>query len=99
MAIKRSSNEEGISGIVKRIMVTSNLQSGIDKVDAAQAWKDMMGNGVNSYTNDVILKNGTLFVQLTSSVLREELIFGKDKIIKILNEHLSREVVTNVVLK
>ena len=99
MALKRSSNEEGISDIVKRIMVTSNLQPGIDKVDVAQAWKDMMGNGVNSYTNGVILKNGTLFVQLTSSVLREELSYGKDKIIKILNEHLGREVVTNVVLK
>jgi hypothetical protein len=38
-------------------------------------------------------------VELTSAVLREELSYGKEKIVKMINEELKREVVTTVVLR
>jgi hypothetical protein len=38
-------------------------------------------------------------VSLTSSVLREELNYGKDKIIAMINEELGKEVVKKVVLR
>jgi hypothetical protein len=60
--------------------------------------KNLMGNGVNSYTNNVVLKGSTLYVELTSSVLREELSHGKSKIVAI-NEELRRDVVKDVVLR
>lgn len=58
-----------------------------------------MGNGVNNYTTAIDLRNSTLFISLSSSVLREELSHGKSKIIALLNEELGREVVTKIVLR
>ena len=58
-----------------------------------------MGNGVNTYTRNIVLKNGILYVELTSAVLRAELSFGKDKIVKMINEELRRDVVQEVVLR
>ncbi len=97
--MKRSSNESGIGSVLQQIIKSNNLQSGIDEVNVKEAWRNLMGNGVNCYTRNIILKNGVLYVELTSSVLREELGFGKDKIIKLLNEDLNREVVVNIVLR
>ena len=71
----------------------------MDKIDVEKAWKDLMGNGVNSYTQEVILKGTTLYVKLTSAVLREELSYGKQKIISLINEELKKEVVKEVVLR
>ena len=71
----------------------------MDKIDVEQAWKSLMGNGVNSYTQEVILKGSTLYVKLTSAVLREELSYGKQKIISMLNEELRKEVVKEIVLR
>jgi hypothetical protein len=96
---KRTSNESSISEILKEIIDKNKLQPGIDEVVVKEAWKSLMGNGVNSYTRNVILKNGTLYVELTSAVLREELTYGKDKIIALINEELRRDVVKNVVLR
>lgn len=96
---KRTSNEEGIANVLQTMIEANNWQSGMDKVNVAEAWKNLMGNGVNAYTKDVILKGGTLYVALTSSVLRDELSYGKDKIMKLLNDDLGRAVVTNVVLR
>jgi hypothetical protein len=57
------------------------------------------GNGVNSYTKNVVLKGSTLYVELSSSVLREELSHGKTKIVTMINEELRRDVVKDVVLR
>lgn len=96
---KRLSNESSISDVLQQFIQVNKLESGMDKIDVEQAWKLLMGNGVNSYTQEVILKGNTLYVKLTSAVLREELSYGKDKIIKMLNEELRKDVVTNLVLR
>ena len=58
-----------------------------------------MGNGVNNYTTAVELRNETLFVSLSSSVLREELSLGKTKIIAMLNEELGKDLIKKLVLR
>ena len=47
----------------------------------------------------LLLQNKTLYVNLSSSVLREELSYGKDKIIKLINDELGKEVVDKIILK
>lgn len=96
---KRLSNESSIGDVLKAFIETNKLQAGIDKIDVQQAWKNLMGNGVNSYTKEVVLKGTTLYVALTSAVLREELSYGKQKIIKMINEELGKEVVKDVILR
>lgn len=96
---KRSSNESSISDVLKQFIVVNKLESGMDKIDVEQAWKNLMGNGVNSYTQEVVLKGSTLYVKLSSAVLREELSYGKDKIIKMINEELRKDIVSSVVLR
>ena len=96
---KRSSNESSISDVLKQFIVVNKLENGMDKIDVEQAWKNLMGNGVNSYTQEVILKGSTLYVKLTSAVLREELSYGKEKIIKMINEELRKDLITAVVLR
>lgn len=96
---KRQSNEGSISDVLKQFIQVNKLEAGMDKIDVAQAWKNLMGNGVNSYTQEIILKGSTLYVKLTSAVLREELSYGKQKIIVMLNEELRKEIVKELVLR
>ena len=99
MAIKRLTNENSISEILQHFIEINKLETGFDRVDVEQAWKNLMGTGVNVYTKEVILKGNTLYVSLSSSVLREELSYGKAKIIKMLNDELRKEVITNLILR
>lgn len=96
---KRLNNQSTISAILKQIIQDNKLQSGMDQIDVKEAWKNCMGNGVNYYTKNVILKGSTLYVELSSAVLREELSHGKSKIVVMINEELHREVVKEVVLR
>ena len=96
---KRTKDQLSISDLLKEFVETNKLQTGLDKVNVQDAWAQMMGNGVNNYTMAVQLERDTLYVQLSSSVLREELSYGKEKIIKMLNESLGKEVITKLVLR
>lgn len=96
---KRLSNESSIGDVLKQFIETNKLQQGMDKISVEEAWKSLMGNGVNSYTKEVVLKGTTLYVSLTSAVLREELSYGKQKIIKMINEELGKEVIKEVILR
>jgi hypothetical protein len=96
---KRKNENQSISDIIKEFVDKNHLQTGLDKVNVREAWANMMGNGVNNYTTAVQLERETLYVQLSSSVLREELSYGKDKIIAMLNESIGKDVIKKLVLR
>mgnify|MGYP001825719468 CR=1 FL=1 len=96
---KRNNENLSISDALKEFVQTNKLEKGLDKVNVADAWAKLMGNGVNNYTTSVNLERETLYIQLSSSVLREELSFGKQKIINMLNEELGKEIINKLVLR
>lgn len=96
---KRISNENSIFDVIKEIIEVNKLEAGLDNIHVKDAWKNVMGSGVNSYTQEVILKGTTLYVKLTSSVLREELSYGKAKIIAMLNENISKEIIKELIFR
>lgn len=96
---KRKNDNLNMSDALKEFIKENRLQKGMDKVEAREAWKNLMGNGVNNYTTAIELRGNTLFVALSSSVLREELSLGKSKIITMLNEQLGKELIKKLVLR
>ena len=96
---KRKNENLSMSDALKEFVRENRLQKGRNRVEARDAWVRLMGNGVNNYTTAVELRGDTLFVSLSSSVLREELSLGKSKIIAMLNEELGKELVKKLVLR
>ncbi|WP_282135109.1 DUF721 domain-containing protein [Seonamhaeicola maritimus] len=96
---KRNNEHISIKDALKEFVETNKLEKGLDKINVAEAWAKLMGNGVNNYTTSVNLQRDTLYVQLSSSVLREELSYGKQKIITMLNEELGKEIVKKLILR
>lgn len=96
---KRNNDNQPIQDILKEFVKTNNLEQGLDKVNVREAWANLMGNGVNNYTTAIELKHHTLYVQLSSSVLREELNYGNEKIIRMLNEAIGKTIIEKLVLR
>ena len=94
-----NADEIKIGSLLNVFLKKNNLEKGLDKVDAKDAWFKIMENGVSNYTTDVHLKNKTLYVSLSSSTLREELSYGKEKIIDLLNNALKKEAITKIILR
>ena len=96
---KRNAEESTIGDVLKNFISSNRLEKGLDKVSIKEAWHNVMGEAISKYTTALSLDRETLFVSLSSSVLREELSYGKEKIIKLLNEEVGKELVKKLVLK
>jgi len=96
---KREHKESPISEVLKGFISANKLQKGLDKVSIEEAWRTVMGKAISKYTTAISLERDTLFIQLSSSVLREELSYGKTKIISLINEEMKKEVITKLVLR
>ena len=96
---KRHNDHQSISDVLKDFVDTNKLQKGINQVEVEDVWKRVMGPAISKYTTEIKLQRETLYVQLSSSVLREELSYGVSKIAKNINEELGKQLVTKVVLR
>ncbi len=95
---KRHNEHLHLGEALQEFLKANKLQKGMDRVEAREAWKKLMGKGVDNYTTNVELRGETLYVSLSSSVLREELSYGKTKIIGMLNEELGRSLIKALIL-
>lgn len=95
---KRNRDILNLSEIIGHFKEEHNLNQGLDKVNIRDAWVNLMGAGVNNYTTTIEFKHDTLYVKLSSSVLRAELSYGKEKIITMLNEELGKALIKKLVL-
>lgn len=75
---------------IKRKLAESRVISG---------WSQLFGSSINAYTTNLYLKGGTLYVHLSSSILRAELMMSRGKLIKSLNEHAGMDVVKEIMFK
>ncbi len=95
---KRQNDFFSIEDLMKDVIKENKLSKGMLRLNVKDAWAKIMGAGVVTYTEDVSLNGKTLVVQLKSSVLREELSYGKKKIIKMMNEELGEPLISKIIL-
>ena len=96
--MKRKNELNSLKDLIPEMLQENKLEKGMHKIRMQEVWSEVMGNGVANYTDSVNFQNGTLQVRLTSSALREELEYGKEKIVRMLNEALQSGHIKNVKL-
>ena len=87
---KRENESNKLSDLIPKMLQENRLQKGMDQMTVREAWVQVMGPGVANYTEEVTLKDQVLLVKLNSSALRQELEYGKDKILKMMQEYLTK---------
>lgn len=87
-----------IKKLVDIFLEKNKLEKGLLNIEIEKVWHDLMSNGVANYTNDVSLRNKTLYIKLSSPALKEELSYGKEKLIKLINNRFKKTVVEKIIL-
>lgn len=99
MKNKRANEEKSMKDLMEIFKSKHRLNPGLNKVDVEHAWMTQLGPAIKNYTTEIKFRNNTLTVHLSSSTLREELSYGREKIIKTLNESLGRELISKLILR
>ncbi|CEN46277.1 conserved hypothetical protein [Capnocytophaga canis] len=92
-------NTKVLSSVIKQIIQQNKLEYGLHKVEVQEIWARIMGISIAKYTKSVELKGDVLYVELSSPALSEELTYGKETIVRSINEEIGKEVVKKIVFR
>lgn len=79
--------------------VNDGLKVRLAEHRAVKGWHEVLGEGVSKYTNNVYFKRNVLYVHLSSSVLRAELLLNKEGLIEKINEYAEMPVIRDIILR
>ena len=95
----RKSNTEKLSQVIRNYIEENKLQAKLSEVDLIASWEELMGKTVASYTEELRISQGTLFVKTSSPILRNELLMMKEEIRKRLNEKAGVDLIRQIVFR
>jgi len=62
------------------------------------SWTKVLGSSVSRFTDNLYIRKRALYVRLTSSVLKSELMMVREQMIDKLNRQAGRNVIDNIIL-
>ncbi|HOP58410.1 MAG TPA: DUF721 domain-containing protein [Bacteroidales bacterium] len=75
------------------------LERKLDEIGLLNSWEETVGKAISVKTSRIYIKNKVLYVHLSSSVVRNELLMLRKAIVDKLNEKVGKKVITDLVLK
>ena len=89
--MNKKKNPVSVKNVIDKILLNKKLNNGLLEIRIKDAWKNVMGKNVNTYTTNIKLNKQIIFVKLSSAPLKNELVYRSDTIIKLLNNELGQE--------
>ncbi len=93
----RKSNAEQLGAIINQFMREEGLETPLNQYRIIEAWKNTVGKSFAKYTDNVFIKNQTLYIKLRSSVVKQELTMCAPQITRNLNDEVGAQVIANTV--
>jgi len=93
---KRTSPTENFGTVLEQSLKRLDLAARLDEYAVWPIWNDVVGNIIARNAQPEKIRNGTLFVKVSSPVWMQQLQFMKDMIAGKLNHRLKRDIVRNI---
>lgn len=93
----RQSKSEKLCDVVNQILRLNGLETPLNQHRVIEVWKNNIGKSFEKYTENVFIKNQTLYIKLNSSVVRNELSMHSKTLTNKLNKEVDAQVIANVI--
>ena len=93
---KRSADSQPLKEVIDRFLKAFSLENKMKEMDVIAAWPELMGSAVAFRTKSIKIHNKILYLEINSSVMREELLHGKSIIINRINEKAVKQLINDV---
>ena len=95
----KRNNAEPIGKLIQQFLRQESLESPLNEQRLLDAWPQILGPAIASYTKELYIRNQILYVHLTSAALRQELMMGREVLIRTLNQRVGATVITNIIFR
>jgi predicted nucleic acid-binding Zn ribbon protein len=97
--IMRRSKTQSLAEVINDYIREMNFGKKLKEVDILDSWDDIVGKAISSRTSKVFIKDSILYVNLKSSIVRNELMMIKEALREKINERSGEEIIKEIVLR
>lgn len=90
-------NTERLGDVIREFLRQEGLETPLNEYRLMDTWKDVVGPAINRYTTNLYIRNQVLYVHLSSSVARQELLMARATLVRNLNARVGSQVIVDIV--
>jgi len=95
----RKSQTKPIQEVVQEYLRELKIDRKLKEVHLISQWESVMGKTVAVRTRELTIRNRVLYVEVTSAVLKNELLMMREAIIEKLNENAGEKLIEKMVIR
>lgn len=95
----RRSQTQHLSHLLKDYAKERNIVDKLNEVDVVNCCQEIMGKTMGRYVKKISMKNGELIIEVTSSLVKSELMMLREELLQRINEQIGKNVVNKLFLK
>jgi predicted nucleic acid-binding Zn ribbon protein len=95
----RRSKTQSLAEVMNDYIKEMNLGKKLKEIDIIDSWEEIVGKAIASRTSKVYIIDNILYVNLKSSIVRNELIMIKEALREKLNNRSGEEVIKDIVIR
>lgn len=88
-----------VGDIIRKYLREEGLETPLNEYRLIQSWPMVVGSEMSAYTSNLFIKKQSLFVHVSSPVVRQELMMRREYLVKVLNEQVGALVIINIIFR
>jgi precorrin-2 methylase len=95
----RRSQTQHLSHLLRDFAKERNIEDKLNEVDVVNCCQKIMGKIMGRYVKKIYMENGELTVEVTSPMVKSELMMLREELRQRVNEQVGKNIVTKIFLK
>lgn len=95
----RRSRTISLAEALKDYIKEMNFQEKLDEINLLNYWSEIAGKAITSRISKIYVKDNILYVKVSSSVVKNELLMLREILRKRLNEKAGREIIKEIIIR
>lgn len=93
-----TNNTHELKEVVLNVFEQFDLQRKLQETHILNCWDQLVGEAIAQKTEQMFIRQGKLYLKISSAVVRQEIFYAKTEIIKALNAAADETIIEDLVL-
>ena len=93
---KKNINDMSFDELVDSL---NELKQEVFNIKIQKAWENAVEKKILDYTKEIYVKGDILYIKVSNPILKQEILYSRQKVINLINEELEKDLIKKIVLK
>lgn len=95
----RKTNEQTLKDALEALFKAYGLDTRMAEKKLINSWPALCGPMIAKYTRNIYINKKKLFLEIDNAVVREEIMFARESLMKKLNDEAGSELITDIIVR